>query len=324
MNLLCMEEHHHHHQHQHQHSDCFIRASLDPVLLDDERVLRNLLDVEEKYAITASYFKCVQTDIKAHMRPMVATWMLEVCEDQNCQEGVFSLAMNYMDRFLSMVNIHRSQLQLLGAVCLFLASKMKDSRPLAAEKLCMYTAQSISLQEVTSWELLVLSKLKWDLWAITPHDFLDYILRRLPYVRDDTTMIKRHSQTFMTLCATDFNFSMHSPSIIAAASVGAAVRGLMDTANQWTSLNDLLARLHDITNIETDVIRSCLDQIEEMLTSSAANGGQSNSGATAGPSSSGNSMLECAADKTGSRGESGTGSNWTKAATPTDVRDVLF
>lgn len=72
-----------------------------------------------------------------------------MCEEQNCLEGVFSLAINYLDRFLSVVNIKKTQLQLLGAVCLFLASKMKDNKPISAEKLCMYAAHSITIQELT-------------------------------------------------------------------------------------------------------------------------------------------------------------------------------
>jgi hypothetical protein len=60
--------------------------------------------------------------------------------------------MNYMDRFLSVVDIPRTRLQLLGAVCMFLASKLKETNPLTAEKLVIYTDRSISLEELTvSW-----------------------------------------------------------------------------------------------------------------------------------------------------------------------------
>lgn len=55
------------------------RAYEDPVLLKDERVLQNLLMTEDRYLPSPSYFKCVQTDIKASMRKIVADWMLEVC-----------------------------------------------------------------------------------------------------------------------------------------------------------------------------------------------------------------------------------------------------
>lgn len=56
--------------------------------------------------------------------------------------------MNIMDRFLSVVNIRKSQLQLLGAVCLFLASKLRQKRPLMAERLVLYTDYSITFEEL--------------------------------------------------------------------------------------------------------------------------------------------------------------------------------
>lgn len=42
----------------------------------------------------------------------------------------------------------KTYLQLLGAVCLFLASKLKDCRPLSADKLCMFTDNSITAREL--------------------------------------------------------------------------------------------------------------------------------------------------------------------------------
>lgn len=58
------------------------------------------------------------------------------------------MAMNYLDRFLAVVPTKKCNLQLLGAVCMFLASKLKETRPLTAEKLCIYTDNSIRPQEL--------------------------------------------------------------------------------------------------------------------------------------------------------------------------------
>jgi len=73
---------------------------------------------------------------------------LQVCEEEHTNEDVFPLAINYLDRFLAIKTTKKCYLQLLGAVCLFIASKLKDSRTLSAEKLCIYTDNSISPREL--------------------------------------------------------------------------------------------------------------------------------------------------------------------------------
>lgn len=73
MELLCCEV------------DPVRRAVPDRNLLED-RVLQNLLTIEERYLPQCSYFKCVQKDIQPYMRRMVATWMLEVgVRATNCE-----------------------------------------------------------------------------------------------------------------------------------------------------------------------------------------------------------------------------------------------
>ena len=54
------------------------KAIRDPALLNDRRVLANLLDTEGRYMASCSYFKCVQNEIKLPMRRILAYWMVEV------------------------------------------------------------------------------------------------------------------------------------------------------------------------------------------------------------------------------------------------------
>ncbi len=78
----------------------------------------------------------------------VADWLLEICEDQSAQPEVFCLAMNYLDRFLGSVRIGQSQLQLLGAVCLLVAWKVRQHEPLPAARLVEYSDYNLNLIDI--------------------------------------------------------------------------------------------------------------------------------------------------------------------------------
>lgn len=75
-------------------------------------------------------------------RPIV----YQVCEENKCQEEVFLLALNYMDRFLATTSVRKTHLQILAAACLLLASKLREPSCLGlpAELLVFYTDNSIT------------------------------------------------------------------------------------------------------------------------------------------------------------------------------------
>ena len=82
------------------------------------------------------------------MRKIVCDWMLEVTEELRCQPEVFSLSVRYLDRVLSRLQVAKGHFQLLACVCIFLASKFKESSPIGADKLVVYTDFSITVKEI--------------------------------------------------------------------------------------------------------------------------------------------------------------------------------
>ncbi|KAJ8373891.1 hypothetical protein SKAU_G00044710 [Synaphobranchus kaupii] len=291
MELLCMEK------------DTIIISRLDPNLLQDDRVLESLLNIEEHFLPQVSYFKCVQKEIQPFMRRILTTWMLEVCE-QKCEDGVFTLAVNYLDRFLAVVPTKKGDLQLLGSVCMFLASKLKEVQPLTAEELCTYTDNAITPLALLQWELLVVEKLKWDLAAVVANDFIEPIVRKLPLPCNKLPLIRKKVQTLMALCATDLSLAAYHPSLIATCSVGAAISRLqLGTTDQALSSDKLLDLLAKMINAEADSLKECQKKIEGFLVSSLQEGQQQLKRAQGGPSTKGLDPVDL-------------------SCTPTDVWDV--
>ncbi|XP_068097227.1 G1/S-specific cyclin-D1-like [Hyperolius riggenbachi] len=244
-----------------------LQAQTDPVLLQNT-VLERLLTTQDRYLPSPTYFQCVQKEIHPYMRKMLTSWMLEVCEDQRCGEEVFPLAVNCLDRFLSLVPVEKRRLQLLGAACVLLASKLKETKVLTIENLCMYSDYSFSNRELQSMELLVLNKLQWDIEAVTPRDFLPHFLALLDLPIERVQQVRKHTETFIALCTTDCTFIALPPSMVAAASLAAAVTGLRpeNLGMTYTSLatTNYLAQA---IRCDPNILRMCQEQIEVSLES---------------------------------------------------------
>eukprot|EP00095_Tigriopus_kingsejongensis_P004964 maker-scaffold96_size378025-snap-gene-1.19 protein:Tk04964 transcript:maker-scaffold96_size378025-snap-gene-1.19-mRNA-1 annotation:"g1 s-specific cyclin-d3" len=274
-----------------------LRAYGDPVIFHDERVLKTLLKKEARYIPQSpNYFQLVQTEVEVHMRKNVADWMVELCEDQQAPAEIFCLAMNYFDRFLSVCVIASSQLQLLGAVCLLVAWKVREHAPISASRLVQYSAHNITHLNIMEWEVLLLSKLDWDVSSVIAFDFVEHIIQRIHRLNLglNTDLIRSNAETLITMCSSHHTFYSSAPSLVAAACVLTTLRPMIE--GQWPhllrdtpspsscssgasstsspaklkhlDLELVLDEVERITLIEKGLIRKVMDQVE-LLTRSA-------------------------------------------------------
>merc|ERR1711971_696913 len=151
------------------------QATIDTNLLQDQRVMGNMLTAEQEHKVIDYCGTGLQREVAPHMRKIVTDWMMEVCEDQQCQPQVFFLAVSYMDRVLSSLSIKKNQFQLLAAVCILLASKFSQVVPITSEQLVIYTDNSVSKKELLQWEIMVLEVLKWEISIPTVNCFLNLL-----------------------------------------------------------------------------------------------------------------------------------------------------
>jgi cyclin D2 len=238
------------------------KSPVDKNILNDQRLIDNLLLMEDYYRIQSNYFLYVQTEIKPWMRKMLANWMLDVCKNQSKEEDIFVLAMNILDRFLSVQPIGKRHLQLLGTVCMFIAAKLRSAVQFNAETLIIYTANSVTIEELLNWEQFVLHKLRWDICYVTPNDFVPHLLNKLNLIENEK--INNNLSSLISTCATDFRFSVLPSSMIASACIYLSIKSLTKMCHKESNL--ILTTLHKMTNIDVECLKESIKQIEEVVT----------------------------------------------------------
>lgn len=91
-----------------------------------KEILDTLKEAELKIRPRYNYF-LKQTDISEMMRSILVSWIVEVQIEYRFQTQTLYLAVNYLDRFLSMIRVKRAKLQLIGTIALFIATKYEVS-----------------------------------------------------------------------------------------------------------------------------------------------------------------------------------------------------
>jgi len=206
-------------------------------LIKDVRVIENMLSSEQEFEIHDYCHNGIQPDIEPHMRKIVADWMAEVCDDQQCSPEVFCLAINYMDRFLSQVTISKCDLQLAASVCLLLASKFCEVIPFTTDRLAMYTDHSVTVEQLVEWEVTVLNGLSWEMSSITTHSFLEILIHSIQFPHKlNMSDIRRQAELLLTLTATDYCFLQLRPSTMVAGA-------LLIACASFSPIHDLLKSL---------------------------------------------------------------------------------
>jgi len=242
-----------------------VKAIQDTTQIKDVRILQNLLRNEERFVPEVpDYMTNVQTHINAEMRRRVATWLLEIVQEQNSQPDILCVAVNIMDRFLCHHRIPKESFQLLGAVGLLIASKIREPCPIPGKNLIIYSDNSITAQELKDWELLVLYTMQWELSAITPMDYLDHAIPRLGLENAvDLEELRRITETILALASTDYQFAYHPSSLMAASAIMTALQSLSN--NPAEVIKVIKPRVQAATHTSSEQMDKCINALNSVL-----------------------------------------------------------
>lgn len=196
-----------------------------------------------------------QPDITFSMRSILVDWLVEVGEEYKLHNETVYLAVNYIDRFLSFMSVQRAKLQLVGAACMFIASKYEEIYPPDVGEFVYITDDTYSKKQVLRMEHLVLKVLSFDLAVPTTYMFVT-VFAKEAQTDERTTFLAMYLCELTLLDAK--TYLMFPSNVIAAASLALARHTCGITA--WPE------SVAQMSGVSIEDFKECLVQLHQTFT----------------------------------------------------------
>lgn len=135
----------------------------------------NLFEIDKFYKPDPKIFS-LNNNINSYMRAILLDWIIEVSTMFNLKRETYYIALSTLDRYLSIEKVEKSELQLIGVVCLYISCKKEEiSTPRIAD-FVKTTDNAFTVQDFLQSENKILCKLKWHLCPVTFYNWLNAML----------------------------------------------------------------------------------------------------------------------------------------------------
>jgi len=156
-----------------------------------------------------------QQSLTTTMRAILIDWLVEVHMKFRLVPETLYLGVNILDRYLSLVQIDRAQLQLVGVTSLFIACKYEEIYPPEVRDCVYITDRGFTRQQVLDMETAILNNLEFKISVPTGHPFL----HRFLFITQATELVSIAATYYMERVLQEHDFLAFRPSVIAAAAV---------------------------------------------------------------------------------------------------------
>ncbi|OLY83693.1 G2/mitotic-specific cyclin-4 [Smittium mucronatum] len=200
-------------------------TSLVPEYSDD--IFLYMRELEDRLIPSNDYMDR-QPELAWSMRCILVDWLVQVHDRFRLLPETLFLAINFVDRFLSIKTVKMHKLQLVGAVCLLLAAKYEEIQFPSVSEIVYMTENAYTSDEVTKAERYILRMLNFDLGWPGPMSFL----RRISKADDYDISTRTLSKYLLEVTLMDEHFINVPPSKLAAISHYLSLRLL--SKGSWT------------------------------------------------------------------------------------------
>ncbi|KAH7518126.1 hypothetical protein FEM48_Zijuj09G0138800 [Ziziphus jujuba var. spinosa] len=200
--------------------------------------------------------RCRDRSVDVAARQDSINWILKLHAHYHFSPVTAFLSVNYFDRFLSFHSLPQPNgwpFHLLSVACLSLAAKMEEPQvPLLLDLQVFESKYVFEPKTVQRMELSVMATLNWRLRSVTPFDFIDYFISKLPPPSSTS------SHDFFIRV-----FSASSDLILSTTRAAAVLCAAGEFCDNSGRVSPVTASFHERVNKE--MVRSCHQLMEEYL-----------------------------------------------------------
>jgi hypothetical protein len=178
------------------------------------QIYEYLREKEMRDAVLPSFITN-QIDVNEKMRGILIDWLAEVHLKFNLLPETFFLACNILDHYLSVAQVARSQLQLVGVTSMLIASKYEEIYPPEVNDYVFVTDNTYTRDEILEKEGEILNTLNFNL----TYPSMLHFLRRFSKAGQSDYVTHTLCKYLIELSTLDVKMYKYLPSQIAAAAV---------------------------------------------------------------------------------------------------------
>ncbi|CEO96242.1 hypothetical protein PBRA_004913 [Plasmodiophora brassicae] len=156
-----------------------------------------------------------QADVRPEMRRILVDWLVEVHNMFKLKQETLFLAVNILDRYLSIRQIKRTRLQLIGSTALFVACKYEEMYAPEVEDFVYVSDRAFTRDDVLLCESEFCMAL--GFWFSIPTPF--HFAQRFVQVASFDERNALFASYLMELTLLEYSFVQYPPSVIAASAV---------------------------------------------------------------------------------------------------------
>lgn len=150
------------------------------------------------------------------MRAILLDWLVDVHMKFKLLEDTLFITVNIIDRFLDIIPIPRTKLQLVGVASLFIACKYEEVYSVPHIKDLVYVCdKAYTKEEILEMEGNILQTLDFNLISVSPLKFLDHY-GKLAQLEERNMMLSKY---LVEMALLDFKMLKYTPSMIVCSSI---------------------------------------------------------------------------------------------------------